>query len=97
MEKWKQIAGFEKYEVSNAGRIRSIAGGGYFLTGSYDKGGRRRICLTDSNDKRTTLMMHRLVAQAFLKNPNNLTIVKHRDGDYDNNEVSNLYWIRKTN
>ena len=38
MEKWKPTAGFEKHEVSNAGRIRNIAGGGYFLTGSYDKG-----------------------------------------------------------
>ena len=37
-------------------------------------------------------MLHRLVAQAFIPNPEKKEIVKHLDGDNDNNNVANLYW-----
>ena len=45
------------------------------------------------NNKQKSLMVHRLVANAFLENPNNLPIVHHKDRDKLNNKLSNLEWV----
>lgn len=90
MEQWIEIKDFPNYEVSNLGVVRnkttkqvkrfSDNGRGY-LRGTFYK-----------NNKGTTLYLHRILAIAFLENPNNYPEVNHKDGDKTNNSLENLEW-----
>lgn len=99
MEEWKDIEGYEGlYQISNQGRVKSLKFGrekirksikqksGYFLVQLHDNG------------KREHKLVHRLVAQAFIPNPQKLPEVNHKDEDKSNNSVENLEWCdRKYN
>ena len=101
-EIWKDIAGYEGlYKVSNLGRVKSL---------NYRKTGKERIlipCKTANGYLQVRLsknciskqhLIHRLIAQAFIENPENLPEVNHIDEDKTNNCVSNLEWCdRKYN
>lgn len=98
-EVWKDIAGYEdKYQVSNFGRVRSlqyhntkgIMRIGY-LKPATDGCGYLR-CALSKNNKLTTFKVHRLVAEAFIDNPNNLPQINHKDGNKQNYSVENLEW-----
>ena len=98
MEKWVDIKGFNgKYQVSDTGKVRSLCykkprilstsnTGKYrnYLAVKLYKGGRG----TGKDYK-----VHRLVAEAFLPNPDNKPQVNHIDGNTFNNDVSNLEWV----
>ena len=98
-EIWCPIKGYEGlYEVSDQGRVKSIGYGddrilrpgregcGYLQVGIY-KNGEQKKC-----------KVHRLVAQTFIPNPDNLPEVNHKDEDKENNSVQNLEWCdRKYN
>lgn len=89
MEQWKTIQNFEEYEVSNGGRIRNT------VTGTIRKcqvSPHGYIQVVLRNSSQTPLKLHRVVAEAFLDNPDNLPIVMHLDGNKKNNHVSNLKW-----
>lgn len=107
-EIWKDIKGYEGlYQVSNIGRIKSlgrtvikISLKGNIFTKSYpekllkfskDTKGYLRTSLALNGINRT-IKVHRVVAQAFIPNPNNLEQVNHKDGDKKNNNVYNLEW-----
>lgn len=107
MEEWKQIEGYENiYEVSNCGRVRSCEGK---TTQSILHGTRHwksRILKPREDKKNKTLSVnlwkknkgkshsiHRLVATAFIPNPNNLYTVNHKDGNRYNNALDNLEWM----
>ena len=99
-ETWKDIAGFEGlYMISNKGNVYSVerkdAGGvnrgGRTLESRYDKDDYLIVDLC-KNGKSKTKKVHRLVAGAFLPNPNGLPQVNHRDEVKDNNNVENLEW-----
>lgn len=91
-EIWKDCKGYEgKYQVSNKGRVWSV-GGQRYLKGCSDKDGYLRVHLTAKNGKDKTEKIHRLVALAFLDNPNNYPIVNHKDECKSNNCVNNLEW-----
>lgn len=94
MEIWKTIPGTNnKLEVSNYGNVRSLLRGKpYVLKTQRDKKGYHRIRIT-INRVKMSFKVHRLVAKAFIENPNNLPQVNHIDGNKDNNQVSNLEWI----
>lgn len=91
---WKAIEGTnEMIEVSDDGQIRSLLRGEpYILKGSKDAKGYHRYSITVNRNKKT-YKLHREVAKAFIPNPDNLPQVNHKDGNKDNNNVSNLEWV----
>ena len=91
MSEWKKINGYENYEVSNDGRVRNTRTD-MFLSGSVNNSGYLTVGL--SKDRKTKIYpMHRLVALAFIDNPDKKEYVRHHDGDNMNNDVFNLYWM----
>ena len=91
-EIWIDCKGYEgKYQVSNLGRVWSVRSQKY-LKGFADKDGYLGVHLTAKNGKRKIERIHRLVAIAFLDNPNNLPVVNHKDENKTNNNVDNLEW-----
>lgn len=92
-EIWKPIVNYERYLISNFGRVRSIKGKNItLLNTSEDKDGYLKIRLTYGVRKRIKKSLHRLVAIAFIPNPNNYPTVNHIDGNKKNNSVNNLEW-----
>lgn len=93
-EIWKDIKGFEdSFMISSYGRIRNLSKRGSFLMKlSGASGGYSKATLCKSNKSRTVLI-HRLVAEAFLPNPENKYCVNHKDGNKTNNNVDNLEWV----
>ena len=99
MEEWKPIVGYEGlYEISNLGRVKSL---NYRRTGKEEiMKGRKNNCgylqvHLYKNGKAKWCSIHRLVAQAFIENPNNLPEVNHIDQDKTNNCVDNLEYCSR--
>lgn len=90
-EIWKDIPGYEGiYVVSNFGRIRNLVSG-KFIKPSQKDDGYCRVCLS-KNGCGKCINIHRLVAQVFIPNPDNLPQVNHKDEDKTNNVADNLEW-----
>ena len=110
VEIWKPINGYEgKYEVSNLGRVRSLDrvlyqkdSHGGMMTKHYagqivvpaDNGNGYKIVMLRSM-KRDPRYVHRLVAEAFVQNPNGYAEVNHKDYDKANNSADNLEWVTR--
>lgn len=88
-EEWKPIEGYPNYEVSNMGRVKQNKKQ-KLLKLALDRCGYCLVTLYDENNKQKTKRVHRLVATAFLENPNNLPQVNHIDENKENNCVENL-------
>lgn len=106
METWKDIKGYEGYyQISNLGRVKSVErvyktklsyrtvperirtpvnANGYLYCELWKEGNHKRFAV------------HRLVAQAFIENPGGLPHVNHKDGNKQNNAVSNLEWCTQS-
>lgn len=95
-EIWKDIPGYEgKYEVSNLGRVRSLKfNKTKILKQDTNKRGYKRVNLY-KNGKKKNYWVHRLVAIAFISNPNNYKEVNHKDENTSNNNVKNLEWCTR--
>ena len=95
-EIWRPIKDYPNYEVSNLGQVKNIKTG-KILKSSKDKKGYNCISLW-KNNKSKSFRKHRLVAEAFIPNPNNLPCVDHiipvSMGGTD--EASNLRWVTYT-
>ena len=104
-EIWKDIKGYEgQYQVSNTGKVRSLqrtlssgcCGIGrtikeLVLRPYTDHHGYLRLQLS-KNSKTKKFLVHRLVAEAFIPNPNGYRCVNHKDETHTNNSVENLEW-----
>lgn len=97
-EVWKSVVGYEGfYEVSSLGRVKSLPRNGTVSTGrvlcpELDKNGYLRVLLQKNGDKKHCLV-HRLVAQAFIPNPENKPQVNHKNGVRGENCTANLEWV----
>ena len=93
---WKDVPNFEwLYQVSNFGAVKSCN----FNNSNkekeirpFDNGGYLRVVLYKSK-KRYKILVHRIVASAFIENNENKPCVNHIDGNKANNSVSNLEWV----
>lgn len=95
-ERWLPVKGFgQRYWVSTHGRVWSNLDGN-FIYGSNTRFGYTDLSLRDYSGKRVRRTMHRLVAEAFIPNPNDYPYVLHGDDDPSNNCVWNLRWGTQT-
>ena len=96
MEEWKDIPGYAGlYQVSNLGRVKSLRFNKERIMKSTNSHGYQSIELCVNNVRFIT-GVHRLVAMAFLPNPQNLPEVNHKDRNRSNNCVDNLEWVTQS-
>lgn len=90
-EKWRPIKGYEDlYEVSTFGNVRRSDGTAVYVETHHK--GYLRVDLF-RNGVREHKKVHRLVAEAFIPNPENKPQINHKDFDTTNNRVWNLEWV----
>lgn len=87
----KEIENFENYFIYDDGSVFNSSTQ-KMLNGSISQHGYKYYRLS-KNNKKTAVYAHRLVAEAFIDNPDNLPIVNHKDGNKLNNNISNLEWV----
>ena len=90
VETFIKIEGFDNYEVSNLGKVRNIKSGRIHKPW-LDRGGYLRHYLCGHN-KNKWMFLHRIVATAFIDNPEEKPCVNHIDENKLNNNFSNLEW-----
>lgn len=102
-EIWRKIDGFSRYEVSNHGRVKSLARDVSNHTGIIHRKerilklgknhkGYSVVYMRDDTGRDRTMFVHRLVAIAFIPNPENKPQVNHKNGIKSNNFAYNLEW-----
>ena len=103
MEFWKDIPYWEgKYQISSLGRVRSLnfkqTGKIKVMSGITDIKGYKSIAFRPNgrNSKQKHYMIHRLVAEAFIPNPENKPFVNHRNGERGDNRKENLEWVTRS-
>lgn len=98
-EVWKKIPEYPMYECSNYGRIRSWKDGRFGVLNEpklikliKSNHGYPRVALSNRPAPQKKVLVHRIVAQLFIANPNGKPFVNHIDSDRANNRVDNLEW-----
>ncbi|GAA2851872.1 NUMOD4 domain-containing protein [Microbacterium arabinogalactanolyticum] len=92
LEVWLPIVGYEGlYEVSSQGRVRNPLTGRILRPGRHSPQGHMRVALYRDGESKA-LAVSRLVAQAFVPNPEGYPLVRHLDGHPSNNHIQNLAW-----
>lgn len=87
MEIWKKIDGFDDYSASTFGRIRNDKTGTIRKPQNYTNG------YYSVRLNRKNLLIHRIIAQTFIDNPDRKPVVDHLNGDRKDNRVENLRWV----
>lgn len=91
-EIWKPVKGYEDfYEISNLGNVKSLRRN-IILKQRLNNKGRYYVNLSDGISQYKSKMIYRLVAEAFIPNPNNLPQINHKDENPKNNKLDNLEW-----
>jgi len=104
-EVWKDIKGYEGlYQVSNYGKVKSLKRKVYsgknrfrwhyerIMSNKKNNGNGYIVVSLNKNGRSQNKYVHRLVAEAFIENPNNLKYINHKDETKSNNNVKNLEW-----
>ena len=92
LEIFREIPGYKDYQVSSWGRVYHKPTGKFMREEETEKG-YLRVDLYSDDDYRKHHKVHRLVAQAFIPNPENKPQVNHMDGNKKNNSYTNLEWV----
>lgn len=92
-EIWKDIEGFEKYQISSYGRVRSFKNNKESILKPLIKCSGYVGLQFYQNKKHYNVYVHQLVANAFITNPENKPEVNHIDGNKLNNNLTNLQWV----
>ena len=92
-EAWKDVVGFEgEYQISNLGRLKHFSKKGWNILKNTNKKGWYFNVILVGKSKTKSIKIHRLVAEAFIPNPENKPCINHKDGNKQNNCVDNLEW-----
>lgn len=92
LEIFKDIDGYGDYQITSWGRVYNKKSHSFMKPEVHDKG-YLRVDLFDSDGNRKHIKVHRLVAKAFIPNPDEKPQVNHIDGNNQNNSVTNLEWV----
>jgi hypothetical protein len=96
VEHWRPVPGYERgYEVSSLGEVRSLLRGCRLLKPATNRYGYKQVVLY-KDKKPKGHSVHRLVAAAFVPNPEKLPWVNHRNGVKHDNKVENLEWCTRS-
>lgn len=88
-DEWKDIIGFDGYQISDNGRVRSPR---QILKQQVNHKGYCVVMLSRVRNYKRSFYVHRLVAEYFIENPNGYRQINHIDKDKSNNAKSNLEW-----
>ena len=88
-EIWSIIVGFPMYKISTFGRVKSLYTNK--ILKPVNKNGYMFVTLVEG-DKKYSRAIHRLVAKAFIANPNRYPMINHKDENKANNIITNLEW-----
>lgn len=92
LEEWRDIKGYKGlYQISNLGRVKNIKSGRNLMGGINSDG--YYTVLLRKKLKAKSFKIHRLVAAAFISNPENKPQVNHKNGNKIDNKVTNLEWV----
>jgi hypothetical protein len=96
MEEWKPIEGYEDYQISNLGRVKSLKNNNeLIMKQSKTRLGYVRVWLY-TNCCRKEKQLHRLIASTFIPNPDNKPEVDHINRQKDDNRIENLRWVSRS-
>ena len=95
-EIYKKIDDYDNYEISNIGNVRNINTGKVLKPRKNRDDGYFRVNLSKNNIIKDFLI-HRLIAYAFIPNPENLREIDHIDQNKTNNSITNLRWVSRSN
>lgn len=94
-ERWEDIKGYNAYQVSDRGRIKSHNGRwskkSKILKPVDNSYGYKRVTLVKGGEKKN-VYIHRIVAETFIPNPNRKRCINHKDGNKSNNRSDNIEW-----
>lgn len=89
LTEWRDIDGFDMYEVNSQGQVRRKA---QLLKPGSIPSGHLTVALCKGKGKPKSMYVHRLVALAFLSNPSEKPLVNHKNGNPKDNRLENLEW-----
>lgn len=92
---YKDIEGFPGYKIGTDGTVLSNKRGKGYIN-SFKGASGYMLAVLYNNGKRSTVTLHRLLAKAFIPNPNNYDCINHKDENRLNNDLSNLEWCSRS-